>query len=174
MRRLEQAGARRLRVGECALLVAEELRLHQVLGQRGAVHLDERPLAPPAAGVERARHVSLAAARLAQEEHRRGRCARPARHAHDPLDHAAQALDGRRLPQDLARRGLPLPVIGDLAALTRAPQGAIDPQPELLEVERLLHVVARAPLHRPHGLGDGSVARHHDDRELRILRQQEI
>src|SRR5207244_350392 len=48
------------------------------------------------------------------------------------------------------------------------------PPPELFEVERLLHVVPRAPLHRPHGLGDGSVARHHDHRELRVLRQEEI
>src|SRR4029078_3005184 len=40
---LEPAGLARRRAGERALLVAEQLGLHQRLGDRRAVHLDERP-----------------------------------------------------------------------------------------------------------------------------------
>src|SRR4051812_28408359 len=43
---LEQAFLVHRRAGERALLVAKELRLDQILGNRGAVDLDERPLRP--------------------------------------------------------------------------------------------------------------------------------
>jgi HlyD family secretion protein len=55
---LEQAGARGLGVGEGAALVAEQLGLDQVLGQRGAVHLDERAVPPPPGDAQRARDVA--------------------------------------------------------------------------------------------------------------------
>src|SRR5262249_58463860 len=66
---LEEAGARGLRVRERTAFVAEELRLDQLLGQRGAVHLDERPLAPAACGMDGPRHVPLPGTRLAEEQH---------------------------------------------------------------------------------------------------------
>ena len=129
VRRLEQARPRRLGVGERALLVAEELRLDQVLGQRGAVHLDEGSLAPSSAGVQRARDVSLAAARFPEQED--GGCRRTGRagHAHHPLDHAAQPVDRRGLAEDIARHRLPLAMIRNLAALPRAAERAVDAQP---------------------------------------------
>jgi hypothetical protein len=68
--RLEAAHLSLGRAGERALLVAEQLRLDERLGQRGAVDRDEC-LPPPATGaVHRARHHLLAAARLAGEQHR--------------------------------------------------------------------------------------------------------
>ena len=43
-RQLDLPRLRLLRAGERAALVAEQLRLEQLLGQRGAVERDERPL----------------------------------------------------------------------------------------------------------------------------------
>src|SRR5690606_29926614 len=52
---LEQAELRRLRVGERAALVAEQLTLDEVLGQGRAVHRDERLVRAWPAGVDGAR-----------------------------------------------------------------------------------------------------------------------
>src|SRR5439155_22887477 len=57
------------RAGERALLVAEQLRLEQRLGQRRTVLRDERPAAPRRARVDRARDELLARAALALDEH---------------------------------------------------------------------------------------------------------
>src|SRR5881409_2303847 len=66
------AGRKEGRTGERALLVAEQLRLEQRLGQRGAVDRDERTAAPRRARVDRARDELLARAALALDEHRGG------------------------------------------------------------------------------------------------------
>src|SRR5437879_270078 len=97
---------------------------------------------PARAGLARARDVSLAAARFPEQED--GGCRRTGRagHAHHPLDHAAQPVDRRGLAEDLARRRLPFAVIGDFAALPRAAERAVDAQPQLFQIERLLYVVA--------------------------------
>ena len=58
------------RAGERAAHVAEQLRLEQRLGDRRAVHLDQRHVALRAAVVDRARHQLLAGAGLAGDEHR--------------------------------------------------------------------------------------------------------
>ncbi len=68
-RHLDLAGLRLARVGESTLLVPEQLRLEQLPGDRGAVHPDERPLAPRAAVVQPVRHQVLAGAALALEQH---------------------------------------------------------------------------------------------------------
>ena len=57
------------RAGEGALLVTEELRLDQLLRQRGAVHLHERALAASALEVDLARDELLARAVLAGDQH---------------------------------------------------------------------------------------------------------
>jgi hypothetical protein len=67
-RRLETARPRGDRVGEGAALVAEELRVDQRSGQRGAVHRHERRLRARAARVQLARHGVLAGAGLAGDE----------------------------------------------------------------------------------------------------------
>ncbi len=51
--------------GEGALVVAEQLRLHERLGDGGAVDLDERPRVPRGVLVQRARDQLLAGPRLA-------------------------------------------------------------------------------------------------------------
>jgi hypothetical protein len=48
----------------------------------------------------------------------------------------------------------------------------LDLQADLVERERLLHVVAGAALHRLHGVGDGSVRGHHQDGQLRHLGEE--
>ena len=59
------------RAGERPLLVAEELRLDQLLGNRRAVDLDEPLAAPQAVAVDRARDELLADAALALQQHGR-------------------------------------------------------------------------------------------------------
>ena len=61
------------RAGEGALLVAEQLGLHQRLGDGGAVDLDERPVLRGELLVQRLGDQLLAGARLAGDEHRRRR-----------------------------------------------------------------------------------------------------
>jgi hypothetical protein len=61
------------RAGEGAALVAEELALHQVLGDGGAVDLDEGPSLRGGVLVQGARDELLARAALARDEHRGGR-----------------------------------------------------------------------------------------------------
>jgi hypothetical protein len=63
------AGLPLVGAGERALLVAEELALEQRLGERGAVHLDERAGRAPRAEVDVARELALAGAALAQQQH---------------------------------------------------------------------------------------------------------
>ena len=70
---LEAALLPRLRAGERALLVAEQLGLDQALGQRRAAHLDERLLGAQRVVVDRVRDELLAGARLAADQHRRVR-----------------------------------------------------------------------------------------------------
>ena len=58
------------RAGERAALVAEQLRLEQLVGQRRAVDRDERPVAAARRVVDEPRHDFLAGARLAGQQHR--------------------------------------------------------------------------------------------------------
>ena len=76
----DRAGVRRLeeprpaaaaRAGEGALLVPEELGLEQRLGERGAVHRHERPVAAAARAVDALGDHLLAGAALAGDEHGR-------------------------------------------------------------------------------------------------------
>jgi hypothetical protein len=57
------------RARERPLLVAEQLRLDQLLGNRGAVHLDEALRGPGAVAVDGPRHELLADAALAEQQH---------------------------------------------------------------------------------------------------------
>ena len=64
------AGLVALGVGERATHVAEQLRLHQRLGHRGAVDRHEGPLAPGALVVNRLGEELLARSGLAEHQHR--------------------------------------------------------------------------------------------------------
>ena len=68
---LEPALAPRERAGERALLVAEELRVDQLGGNRAAVHAAERPGPERRVLVDGAGDDLLARARFAEQQHRR-------------------------------------------------------------------------------------------------------
>ena len=70
VRLLELADPRRRGAGERALLVAEQLALEELRGQRRAVDLDERPVLARRPLVDGAGHQLLADAALAADEHR--------------------------------------------------------------------------------------------------------
>ena len=69
---LEHAATAVLGVGECAALMAEQLRFEQRFGNRGADHLLERLAAARRGVVDRPGQQALAGAGLAQQEERRG------------------------------------------------------------------------------------------------------
>ena len=74
--RLEQPALLHARVGERAALVAEQLALEQLLGQRRAGDVHERPRRAVAGVVNHLRDEVLAGAALAGEQHRRRRAGR--------------------------------------------------------------------------------------------------
>jgi hypothetical protein len=71
MRDLEQAGLRAPRVGERAALEAEHLGFEEVLGNRSAVHVDERGRRARARAMHRAREQAFARAGFTLDQHRR-------------------------------------------------------------------------------------------------------
>jgi hypothetical protein len=159
VRQLELAAAIGYGPGERPLHVAEQLALDQLLGNRGAVHLDERPLHPPAAHVNRSRHQLLAGAVFAMDEN-------PAvggRRHRDLLQQLAEhvALPHHRLAA-IDRRAQ-LAVLDLEAAL---PDGVPDHQHGLLERQRLLDEIERPHLDRAHGRLDVAMAGDHDDRRV--------
>ncbi len=106
MRFLESAPAGLRGAGERAPLMPEQLRFDQLLGNRGAVHRDERPLPPRAGGVQRPCDQLLAGAMLSLDQHPRG-----ARSYE--LNLPQEILDRRRGPDDRKRPGLlQIPVLG--------------------------------------------------------------
>ena len=93
-RHLHQPAAGGLGVGERPLLVAEELGLHRGLGQRRAVHVNERSVVARPERVDVAREHLLAGAGGAEEEHR------AARRGGDALQHLQHLLHRGRLRRD--------------------------------------------------------------------------
>src|SRR5690606_23819469 len=80
LRELHLAGHAAVRAGEGAALVAEELALDELHGERRPVDDDEGPGLPRGVDVDRPREEPLAGAGLAAEEHGRVRLRRE-RHA---------------------------------------------------------------------------------------------
>ena len=164
MRQLEAARLARGGAGERALLVAEQLRLEQRLGNRRAVDRDERSVGARAQRVQRAREQLLAGAALAFEEH--GRVGR--RRAMQLLRHLPQL----RILADDARRAAPLgelllqqEVLGQHPPLR---DRALDHQQQVIGIDGLGEEVHRAFLHRRDRVLDAAVGGHHDDRQLGI------
>ena len=144
--------------GERPLLVAEQLALQQRLGQRRAVHRDERVATPGRRVVDRPRHQLLARAGLAEDQHRADRL----RHVADQLE---DVVHPRALAQDGVERELLVQLLAQLRHLVlQRPlaQGALDHQPEVLQVDRLGEEVDGPQPHRLHGLLDGAEARGDD------------
>ena len=94
----EEAHARRLRVGECAARVAEELALEQRRRHGRAVDAEERPRASRPVVVQRARDELLSRAALAGDEDRGVAVGDPRHEVEDALhrralaEHAAEPL----------------------------------------------------------------------------------
>src|SRR5256885_6101028 len=132
------------RAGERALLVAEQLRLEQRLGQRGAVDRDERAAAPRRARVDRAGDELLAGAALALDEHRRGAAGDLLEERHHPAERGARA-DDRALLEQVVEPLLERAVLLDQVS---ALEGLADQAQELGALERLGEEVVRALLHR--------------------------
>ena len=144
--------------GERALLVAEELRLDQLVGDRRAVHLHEGAVAAQALAVHGPRHQLLADPALAPDEHRgvgRRRLARwpraprPGRRCRRRSDDGAPGPCGTTRFSVRSRRE-------SSALRTSTSRRSVD--------ERLLDDVEGAEAGRLDRGLDVGVARQHDDR----------
>src|SRR5690606_21256317 len=100
LRLLEAAELAALGARERALLVAEELRLQEALGECRAVHLDDRTGRTPAPAVDQVGEDLLAGAGLAEQQDADvgGR---------DPLEHAHDAFHRRAVHDDARTRLAP-------------------------------------------------------------------
>src|SRR5262249_4194884 len=161
---LHQALLRRLGVGECALLVAEQLALEQGLSDRGTVDFHERRIPPRALVVQAARDELLAGAALAVDQDGRRLAARQL------ADELAEPPGPLRLADELIDAILLLLQAMeslDLTAGTYLLERARDRQLQLVEMlEGLLEVVGGAGLHRLDGALDLSEAGDDDDGDL--------
>ena len=152
--------------------VAEQLRLEQVLGDRGAVDRGERAGTARAHAMDRARHHFLAGAALTCQQHRRVVC-------RYPLGQLQQRAQGRAFGhQDVThrvgaqRRTQLLHLAAEALALLGLPQG----ERHFVGPERLVEIVVGTLAHG----GDGDVFaavrahHHHEGRApLRAIPAQE-
>jgi hypothetical protein len=157
---LEAAAPRRLRAGERAALVAEQLGFEQVLRDRRGVDRDERPRGARAVLVQRVGDELLARARLAGDEHGDDALAEAA-------DGAEHVLHGRRLAEDLRdlRHGRL-----DLSLVQALLDGAPDQVDRLGHVEGLGQVVEGAALEGADRAVEVRVGGHDDDRQVAMPR----
>jgi hypothetical protein len=162
VRGLEAPDPARLGAGERPLLVAEQLALDELAADRGAVHRDERALAPGAALVERVCDELLPGAALAADEH--GEVG--LRDLLDRLEHALHR--GARADQVLEAEiaGEPRAQPAVLAGEPRAFERASHDEADLVVVERLGNVVLGPELHRLDRDLLAAVRRDHHHRRL--------
>src|SRR5918911_738390 len=120
--------------------MAEEFRLHQGFGNRGAVDGDELPTFARAEVVNRARDEFLARARLARDEDR-------SRRGRDLFDQIVNLAHRFGFPNQLAERAAVAQLATQgfiLAPRLRIFDRALDDDAQLLHVNRLLEIVVRA------------------------------
>ncbi len=150
--------------GEGALLVTEQLRFEEVLLQRRAVHLHEVASRAQRVVVRRPGDQLLTGTRLAADEH--GRIA--LRHFLDDRQHrlqgAARADDAVEVVDVLLRVAEVFDLVLEAAVL----EGLLDLELHLLDLERLLHVVEGADLHRLDRRVHGAEGGHEDDGRGRL------
>ena len=163
---LEAADALLVGAGEGALLVAEQLRLEQVLLQRRAVHLDEVAARAQRVVVDRAGDQLLAGARFAADQHRRVAL----RDLLDDREHRLQRAARADDPVEVVDVLLRVPEVLDLVLEAAVLDGLLDLELHLLDLERLLHVVEGADLHRLDRRVHRAERRHQDHRRRRMQR----
>ena len=151
---------------EGALLVAEELRLEERLGDRGDVHRDERLVAPRPVPVDRPRDELLPRPALPRDQHGE-------RVPRDRADQLVELLHQRVLADQLVEVALPRqlrPEVDHLAVEGAPLERAADQGQDLVLVERLGHVVERAELHGGHRGADGLDGGHQDHLDVLVDR----
>ena len=161
VRLLELPGAPIGRAREGALLVPEELALEEVLGDRGAVDVDERAVGPVAHLVHEPGDELLAGAVLAVDQD-------AGRRRRDLLDDRAHLFEAGALPDHAPRRVGQAVLEGLVLALQPVHlEQVADGQEDPVAVEGLLEEVVGAPPRGFHRGFDRSVARDHHDRQVR-------
>ncbi len=151
---------------EGPLLVPEELRLEQVLLQRRAVHLHEVPRCPKRVVVRGAGDQLLAGARFPPDQD--GRVA--LRDFLDDAQHGLQPAVRADDPVEVVDVPLRVPEVLHFVPEAAVLDGLVDLELHLLDLERLLHVVEGADLHRLHRRVHRSERRHQDDGRGRVQR----
>ncbi|MCY1227069.1 hypothetical protein D9M72_393280 [compost metagenome] len=146
--------------------MAEELGLHQVLGDGAAVDGDKGMRGAPAGGVDGARGALLAAAGFAADHHRRHAARQPRQRAAHLLHGGGMAgqQGGGAVGGLLCRGGFGIGAVALLAAQRVQHQAA-----QLLQRDRLGDVVEGAGLERFHGVVGAAVGG--DDRHRDALRR---
>ena len=157
MGHLEPPDALSIGAGERALLVAEQLALHERGWQRGQVDFDQRALGVRRILVEHLGHRFLARAGLADDQYVGVR----GRHL---TDHLVDVLHLGRVADDALGKCLGLllaahQLLCELLSLEVAPDGEQHP----IDVERLGDVVVGAEVHRLDRGARGAVGGHQDD-----------
>ncbi len=149
--------ARRAR--ERPFLIAEELRLDEILWNGGAVDLDEGPLCALAVVVKRVRDELLARAVLPLNQNIRV----AARNAFDQLEHFVHLL---ALADDVAEPELPVELLfeqkifpDEIAAFDRA----LEHLQQRVGLDGLLHETVRPGFHRLNRLDDTPMSGDDDD-----------
>ena len=128
--------------GEGAGLIAEQLALQQLAGDGGAVDLDERLVAAAGIGIDHPRDHFFAGAALAPDQHG-GIGIGNLLDGHLHFFHLGTGAEQHR------EVALPAHLFAQLRHFTHQPQSIhhlIDPQIELLGLERLAHVIVGAQL----------------------------
>ena len=131
--------------------------LDDVVGDGGAVDLDEALLPPPALLVDEPGGQLLARPVLARDQD-------PAVGRGDPPDLLAEPPDGGALPDEMVAGLEPLAELDVLLLELALAEGVLDGQDDLVERERLLEKIEGAELGRLDGRLDRPVAR--DDHDL--------
>jgi hypothetical protein len=161
---LDEAGLGAQRAGEGSLLVTEQLRLQEVLGEGGAVDRHERVRGPRAVGVDGPRDELLARAGLAGDQDvglRARRLLHQLEYARHRRAGPDQALEAERLLELPAQ----VPVLDLEAPMAKRP---LDRHPELLDREVLRQVVERPFPHRGHRRLHGGEPGDHDHGQHRV------
>src|SRR4051794_10948228 len=145
------------RAGERAFAMSEQLRLDQLLGDRGAVDVDEWMLGALRETVQRPRNDFFSTAVLAGDEHAAVR-RRGGAHLFIELLHRIALADQQLFQREMAVK------IAHLIAQLAIHERVIDGEQDAFERQRLLEEIVRAEARGADGRVDVAMAGDHDHR----------